>query len=198
VAIHHRPRHVVRSRLSSEFPNLTKADWLVRSPFDDSYQCIAWAAGRTDRSWWPNRDYYWPAGLPTVDPPEIATVADFSLGFETLGYEKCDSSAFEIGYQKLAIYANEVGVTHMARQHFLGRGWLSKLGDLEDILHRELEDVEGSTSALAGQYGKVVQILRRNWWTAVRYGLFRTWWAGFRFWVLRVKARLGFVKFTTP
>lgn len=198
MAIHHRPSHVACSRLVTEFPNLARADWAVRSPFDDSYQCIAWAAGRTDRSWWPNRDYYWPPGLPTVDPPEIATVEHFLLGFETLGYEPCDISAFEIGYQKLAIYANEVGVTHMARQRFLGRGWLSKLGDLEDILHGELQDIEGSTSALATQYGTVVQILKRSWWTAAKHGLIYTWWKEFQFRVLRIKDWLGLVKYTTP
>jgi hypothetical protein len=83
------------------------------------------------------------------------------LGFETLGYEPCDIGAFEIDYQKLAIYANEVGVTHMARQHFLGRGWLSKLGNLEDIFHRELQDIAGGTSTLAGQYGEVERFLKR-------------------------------------
>jgi len=198
VAIHHRPDHIARASLQAEFPNLAKSDWTVRSPFDDSYQCIAWAAGCTDRSWWPNRDYYWPAGLPTIDPPEIATTDHFILGFETLGYEPCETGAFEIGYQKLAVYANEVGVTHMARQHFLGRGWLSKLGNLEDIFHRELRDIEGSTSAMAGEYGEVVQFLRRTWWAAAKYGLLRTWWAGLRFWLLRAKDRLGFTKYTTP
>ncbi len=70
----------------------------------------------------------------------------------------------------------------MARQYYLGRGWLSKLGKNEDIFHRRLEDIEGDMSPLSGQYGRVVQVLRRNWLDAVRHGcVFRT---------LKIAARL--------
>ncbi len=118
--------------------------------------------------------------------PEEASVDDFILGFKTLGYEPCDSDSFEIGYQKVAIYANDIGVTHMARQHLLGWGWLSKLGDWEDILHGNLKDVEGSMSALANEYGKVKQILKRSWWIALlKFCLFRCWWAAFKHWLFR-------------
>ncbi len=58
----------------------------------------------------------------------------------------------------------------MARQRLFGWGWLSKLGDWEDIYHSKLEDIEGDVSALAGQYGIVVQVLRRTWWDALKHG----------------------------
>lgn len=187
MAIKYRPHYIARDYLQTEFPGLTKTDWSIKSPLDDSYQCIAWAACRTNRAWWPGRDYYWPPGLPTVEPPETASLEHFIQGFRTLGYEPCDNRGLEIGYQKVAVYANEVGVTHMARQHFAGRGWLSKLGSLEDILHRELEAVEGDTSALAGQYGKVVQILKRTWWTAfLDASTYRCWCSTIKFWISRV------------
>lgn len=186
MAIQYRPNHVVRADLQTQCPNLAGADWTVTSPLDDSHQCIAWAACRTDRKWWPAKDYYWPDGLPTVDPdpPETASVEYFVQGFRTLGYKPCESRAFEVGYQKVAIFANEDGVTHMARQHFLGRGWLSKVGDLEDIRHRRLEDVEGSTSALTFEYGEVVQILKRGWWTALfDPSTYSCWCSAIKFWV---------------
>jgi len=57
----------------------------------------------------------------------------------------------------------------MARQRLFGLGWLSKLGDCEDIYHRKLEDVEGDTSVTAQQYGKVVLVLKRSWWSAIKH-----------------------------
>lgn len=181
---------MARYQLETEFPNLSGAEWCLKSPWDDTYTCIAWAAGGTDRTWWPGKDYYWPPGLPVIDPPEIAPTEYFIQGFGTLGYKPCDSSTFEIGYQKVAIYANEIGVTHMARQHFAGRGWLSKLGSLEDIRHSSLTDVEGSTAALAGQYGEVVQILKRSWLIALLDPLtYRGWFSVFRFWIQRAARR---------
>jgi len=35
------------------------------------------------------------------------------------GYQACDNSDSEFGYQKIAIYADALGATHMARQRFL-------------------------------------------------------------------------------
>lgn len=176
-----RPAACVRRDLESVFPNLANAYWSIKSPFNDAYQCIAWAACDTTRRWWPVPPDYWPPNAPIDD-----TVACFVKAFATLGYEPCDSAAFEFGYQKVAIYAdNDMTATHMARQHFFGRGWLSKIGDLEDILHRELRDVEGDPDPTVESYGRVVQILKRSWWTAVRFGLFRGCWAALNFWLYR-------------
>jgi len=166
VAVLFRPTRVARAALYPRLPNLANADWRFKSPADDDYQCIAWAACRVDRHMWPHSDYTWFPGLPLVSIPEEAPVDFFIQGFATLGYEPCESRDFQFGYQKVAIYANDIGVTHMARQHFLGRGWVSKLGTAEDILHRRLEDVEGSMSPLALQYGRMAQILKRSWWSA--------------------------------
>lgn len=181
-----RPAPEARAEIESCFPNLTNTEWLLKSPGDDNYQCIAWAACRTDCHMWPNQCYIWFPGLPLAIIPEAAPVNYFVEGFARLGYEPCGTKAFEFGYQKVAIYANDLGPTHMARQHFWGRGWLSKPGVLEDILHRELADVEGDMSKFAGQYGRVAQILKRNWWIALRFGLLRGWWAALKFWLYRL------------
>jgi hypothetical protein len=75
----------------------------------------------------------------------------------------------------------------MARQQLFGRGWLSKIGDWEDIIHPELQNVEGETRPIYRGYGTVHSILRRSWATAAKCGLFHGCWAACRFWVERIK-----------
>ena len=172
----------------AEFPKLDSAKWSIKSPWDDDYQCIAWAECYIDRKSWPGSGYIWPERLPRADPPEAAPKDHFIQRFALLGYKPCGlDDSFEVGYQKVAIYANDQGVTHMARQHLLGRGWLSKPGVMEDILHANLEDIEGDTSKLAGQYGEVTLVLKRTWLSAlVRLCLFRCLWFGLKFWLCRL------------
>lgn len=183
-----RSQDEIRATIEICFPRLAGRRWHPRSPFDDTYQCIAWAAGDTSRKWWPTYDppiSYWPESAPLED-----TVDAFVTAFEALGYRRTKKRAYEFGRQKVAIYAKSTGaVTHMARQHFLGRGWLSKPGDLEDILHPDLESIEGDDSPATNEYGTVAQVLERSWWAAAEFGLLRCWWAAFLFWLLRVKRR---------
>lgn len=179
-----RPPALVHAELESTFPNLARSTWSVKSPFDKSYNCFAWAACDEEKRWEPILPpiYYWPSSV-----ARQLTIECFIEAFATMGYEPCGDASFEFGFQKVAIYADaDMTPTHMARQHFFGCGWLSKLGDLEDIFHRELIDVEGDTSPTSQEYGRVVQVLKRSWWTAARFGLFRGWWAGFKFWIYRL------------
>lgn len=185
----YRSHDETRVAFLSEFPTLDYGNIIVKSPGDDDYQCIAWAECYTDRKSWPGSGYTWPEGLPLADPPESATTGHFVLRFSRLGYKPCGlDRSYEFGYQKVAIYANDQGVTHMARQHLFGLGWLSKPGRMEDIFHRNLEDLEGEMSITALQYGKVTLILKRTWWSAlVRLCLFRCMWNTFKFWLYRLK-----------
>ena len=185
-----RPASDVRLIIAHHFPSLRKSRWSHKSPWNDSYKCIAWAACRTDLIWWPvegNPLIYWPPGLPLDE-----TVDNFIQAFATLGYVPCSSPAFEFGYQKVAIYASGDGqVLHMARQHLLGRGWLSKLGEMEDINHADLECIQGDPSPIAvalGSYGQVARILKRTWWAALTTGcIFRSLWAEIMFWFFRLR-----------
>ncbi|MGB6690403.1 MAG: hypothetical protein WBE76_21415 [Terracidiphilus sp.] len=172
MATTYRSAFVVYRELLRAFPNLrNNRDWCLRSPLNDSYQCVAWAVCRADRKWWPLNSlyYYWLPGLPRVTPVFGATLftpVDYiTRGLARLGFESCGhSSDFEFGYQKVAVYATYVaGATHVARQSMWGRSWLSKLGELEDIRHKSLTAVGGDTA-----YGDVVQILKRSWITAAR------------------------------
>src|SRR5882762_2034584 len=156
-----------RSQLHRELPSLATANWRIKSPVDTNYQCIAWAACKTDRVWWPwdHPRFYWPPGFAKFPVNSPVLAHSFAEVFEKqFGYRTCQGSAFEFGYQKVAIYANALGVTHMARQHFWGHGWLSKLGGEEDIFHSHLADLEGDMAPWAGQYGLVAQVLKRSWW----------------------------------
>jgi hypothetical protein len=115
----------------------------------------------------------------------------FIQAFQKIGYRETDNRAFEFGYQKVAIYtASDRTVNHMARQRFWGGGWLSKCGALEDIVHPDLECLQGDPSPLAaanGSYGEVTQVLKRGWWVAaVNLCLFRCCWVAFRFLLYRI------------
>lgn len=184
-----RAAHVITTDLCVRFPKLAAATWSIKSPWDDRYKCIAWAACHTGVQWWPIRDspvVHWPPGAPFDE-----SVDAFVLAFSTLGYKRCHSRVFEYGYQKVAIYAaSDHQVLHMARQHFFGRGWLSKCGVLEDIQHADLDSVAGDPSPLvaaAGRtYGVVDTILKRSWWAALTHlCVFRCAWAALRFWIYR-------------
>ena len=75
----------------------------------------------------------------------------------------------------------------MARQHIFGIGWLSKPGKMEDVLHKKLADLEGAMSIAAFEYGKVVLILKRSWWSAmVKLCILRCLWHAFDFWIYRL------------
>ena len=136
-----RPTFIAQRSLLRAFSHLRQnRKWRLRSPWSDTYQCVAWAACRNDQRWWPvhHTEFYWPPGLPRITPPPYPgmlwppTPVDFLVqGFATLGYTRCESREFEFGYQKVAIYANDYTATHMARQHFFRSVWLSKPGCLE-------------------------------------------------------------------
>ena len=132
------------------FPNLSGTGYAVTSEASSSYNCVAWAAGTTDLWWWPSTLSYWPHDVQLEE-----TLESFVLAFTGMGYETCESSDLEPGYEKVAIYVDdEATPTHMARQLESG-GWTSKLGDWEDIEHPSTENLTGD------EYGTVATVLRR-------------------------------------
>jgi hypothetical protein len=126
----------------------------MTSPYDPKYNCIAWAAGDTQRWWEPDEDgdCYWPA-----DAPREYSLNGYIRAFESLGYNRCDSTDLEPGFEKVAIFANETGPTHASKQTRDGQ-WSSKLGVFEDIEH-ELEALAGNECE---EYGAIAQILRKK------------------------------------
>ena len=100
---------------------------------------------------WPGQDdYWWPDHIQSDDTLESVIAL-----FVDVGYEPCDNHEVEGTVEKVAIYGDDDGPSHVARQLESGR-WTSKLGDWEDIEHDSLRAVEGS------RYGTVRAILRRS------------------------------------
>jgi hypothetical protein len=136
------------------FPDLS-GEAQETSPKDDCYNCIAWAAGDTERYWWPidfpTNGVYWPI------PPED-TVQGFIGAFVTLRYEVCDNGDAEAGFEKVVLYVDATGApSHMARQLPSGK-WTSKIGKLlEDIEHPTPEDLCGFDKA----YGRIDTFMKR-------------------------------------
>jgi len=136
------------------FPRLGGSGYDVTSRQEDTYNCIAWAAGATGnaRWWWPFGDphkTYWPEGVPRQE-----TLEAFQQLFESLGYAVCDRAELEPGYEKVALFADEQDLPLHAARQLPGGRWTSKLGVLEDIEHA-LQDLVGT------EYGSVVRVMKR-------------------------------------
>ena len=67
--------------LESLFPGLHGSGYLVTSPADIRYNCVAWAAEDEEHWWWPDEDSYWPEGVAREE-----TIAAFVAAFEKLGF----------------------------------------------------------------------------------------------------------------
>jgi hypothetical protein len=132
------------------FPFLDSEGYTETSPAALEYNCIAWAAGRTDVAWWPDSQGigYWPEAAPRTE-----TLEAFYLAFESIGYSRCADGGVEAGIEKIALYALGGRPKHAARQLPDGQ-WTSKLGKHIDIAHT-LRGVEGPV------YGQVHGYMQR-------------------------------------
>jgi hypothetical protein len=133
------------------FPLLDADGYAETHPESDVYNCIAWAAGRSDSWWWPEEDdaVHWPEKVPREE-----TIEAFTAVFVSLGYEVCHSGEWEAGWERVALYALDGLPKHAARQLPDGR-WTSKLGPGPVITHTTPRGVEGPV------YGIVCCYLRR-------------------------------------
>jgi len=76
------------------------------------------------------------------------------------GFEPCENGEYEEGFEKIALYINQLGnVTHAARQ-ISPTAWTSKLGPMIDIKHDLLSSLEDA-GLTDDDYGKVGQFLKR-------------------------------------
>ncbi len=139
-------------KIESAFTNLNPGEYRITSPADHRYNCIAWAADDTNNWWEPSRlrGSYWPPGV-----DKEYSLESFVHAFVAHEYSACETEEFEIGFEKIAIYADRLGIpSHAARQIESG-WWTSKLGEMEDIEHKTLAALEGRI------YGTVAQIMKR-------------------------------------
>ena len=75
--------------------------------------------------------------------------------FRTLGFEECDSQYLEDGIEKIVMFSDSTGFSHVARQLASGN-WTSKLGNGVDIEHQSPEDLVGQS------YGTIYKVLKRQ------------------------------------
>lgn len=118
------------------------------------YNCLAWALGANWAFFSPESKhlgYYWPPGV-----PREWNLRNIRKIFNLHGYhDETNSRILETGFEKVAFYVdNEGEPSHFARQLESGK-WTSKLGDLIDIEHDDLECLE------CEDYGEVSLILKR-------------------------------------
>ena len=138
-------------------PGLQSTPYSVTSDATPAYNCVSWAVGETHRWWEPSdsTSKYWPAGVPHEDSVEALQDA-----LATVGFTLCDDGQLEPGFVKLAIFADDEGYTHVARQLPSGR-WTSKLGSDRDIEH-ELEALQTQPGTWSRySYGEVVAYMQR-------------------------------------
>lgn len=149
-----------QSRMTiDQFPALKSDEYEKTSDNTIQYNCIAWAADDI-QNWWepdPIGIWYWPP-----DAPREWTINGLIATFGMLGYEKCDNSDLEQGFEKIAVYATMSGKpTHAAWQRKDGR-WSSKLGDGIDITHSTLNGISGTEYGTAMIFLKRLRQKRRN------------------------------------
>lgn len=134
----------------STLPNIDPNGYWTTSEPNEAYNCIAWAAGETDRWWSHVEPYYWPSNV-----DRAATIEALVSAFASIGYEECDTSGLEYGYEKIALFAINGLWSHAARQLEDGT-WTSKLGIFQDIEHVALNGLCGDF------YGEIFCIMRRG------------------------------------
>jgi hypothetical protein len=138
--------------LQALFPHLRTTPFRVTSPADHTYNCIAWAANNASDWWWPEGKA--PGAVWRGAATREVTRSAFTAAFSTLGYVVDGDESLELGFGKVALFADSAGMpTHAARQLPSG-AWTSKLGNAEDMEH-ELRALEGEV------YGTVALILKR-------------------------------------
>jgi hypothetical protein len=103
--------------LESLFPSLRGSGYVVTSPEDIRYNCLAWAADDTERWWWPDEDSHWAEGAVREE-----TIAAFVAAYGELGFVSCDGPVLELGYEKIVVYASPDGTpAYVARQLLLAK-----------------------------------------------------------------------------
>ncbi|MDH4202998.1 MAG: hypothetical protein OEV87_08895 [Phycisphaerae bacterium] len=133
-------------RLKRIFPRLHSGYFKITSE-PDNYNCVAWAVQDVKKWWQPL--FYWPKEV-----PEGYSIDNYIALYEYLGFERCDNSSLEEGYEKISLYAKNGFFKHVSRQLKDGY-WTSKLGEKEDIKH--------SYDSLTGDmYGGIVVLMKKR------------------------------------
>ncbi len=93
---------------------------------------------------WPDasEEYAWPEKL-----QRKPTIENFIVFYQMCGFCKADNFLLETGWEKIAIFEDMGEVAHAARQLEDG-SWVSRIGDLVDVIHYDLDAVSGGANGL--------------------------------------------------
>lgn len=141
-------------RIEDLFPNLVSEGYRGNSVPDAAYNCIAFAAGDFRRVWdgfGCGDGSFWPDGA-----IQGVSIVQLVGAFRAEGFEVCSNGNPEDGSEKVVLYVDdEYEWTHAARLRPDG-WWESKVGELEDILHKTPRALEGT------EYGRAFVYLKRS------------------------------------
>jgi hypothetical protein len=139
------------SLVANEWPGIV-GHYERKSDPDVNYNGLAWALGINYLYFDPERGYHWPLGI-----PRERTITAYLKVLAEHGYELiAQDDRFEEGWEKIAVYIDGTGEPrHFARQ--IGNGkWTSKLVDLIDVEHDNLECLQGDV------FGSINCVLMRR------------------------------------
>ncbi len=146
----------MREDIERDFPKLVANGYEKTSEDDIVYNCIAHTAGDKSNWWecypWGPVDipgYYWPPNAKIgLELEALVSV------YETLGYVLCDGPELEMGFEKVALYANENSEWRHAAKQLPDGKWSSKLGEIEDVSHANPDDVSNDINGNVSLYIK--------------------------------------------
>lgn len=128
--------------MGGTFPRLAgnPEGFIVTSPVDRAYNCVAWVLHDKSMWWQPGRGgFYWPKEL---DPDDDGPEAYLRL-MRLHGFSECPNGDLEEDVEKICLYFDDDGeFSHVAMQVEDG-WWSSKLGQSHDISHERLSDLYG-------------------------------------------------------
>lgn len=133
------------------WPNLPDGSFTKTSEPNKYYNCVAFALGDFEN--WHDSTRF---GKWDDRAPRDGSVKSYIKYFELNGFVLCEASEPEDGFEKVAIFEDAEGnFAHVALQLPDGR-WKSKLGQLEDILHVDLQSISD------GDYGTARYFMKRD------------------------------------
>lgn len=140
----------IPEEIRKDFEKIAEGTVELNSPRTETYNCISFAVGFTDR-WWgdPLDSGYWPS-----DSPYGEEVGDLVRALEREGFSVCENANVELGFEKIAVFAADGYWTHASRMSDDGQ-WLSKLGKSVDIKHSNNDCISGRL------YGEVCIHMKR-------------------------------------
>jgi hypothetical protein len=131
----------------------------ITSSSTEYYNCFAWAASKDDEWWDPNpmREGFWP---PDIIRQE--TLQSYIAAYQTIDYEVCDGEDFEEGFEKIAIYVNDLGKPAHAARQLPGGEWTSKIGRWEDVKHEFAEQFIFEIRGRTIDYGNIAVVMKKR------------------------------------